>query len=217
MVVMLKYIVGAVVVVVVLGGAYYVLLMPKSGAPAQETVTTAPQTGAMATSTYATSTYSVIYPSSYTKDEAYAYDQFGPTKLIHGVKFGIPETMATGTTLAADSYVAVEQLPRAKNCTADIYIKQDVKAVSFTENGVAYSVATTSEAAAGSVYEEMVYALSGSSPCTAVRYVIHSTNIANYPAGTVQEFNRDQFLTTFDTIRRSLQLTGMAQPSTMTP
>ena len=208
---MLKYIVGAVAIIAVLGGAYYVLLMPKSGAPAQETVTPAAQTGAMATSTYATSTYSIVYPADYTKDEMYAYDQFGPEKLIHGVKFTVPEMMATGTTLAADSYVAVEQLPRAKNCTADIYIKQDVKAVAFTEDGIGYSVATTSEAAAGSVYEEMVYALSGSSPvgsspCTAVRYMIHSTNIASYEPGTVQEFNRDQLLSAFDTIRRSLHL-----------
>lgn len=166
----------------------------------------------VATSTYATSTYSIVYPASYTKDEAYAYDKFGPTKLIHGVKFVIPESMATGTTLSANTYIAVEQLPRAKKCTADIYIKEDVRAYAFTENGVAYSVATTSGAAAGNMYEEMVYALSGSSPCTAIRYFIHSSNIGNYAPGAVQEFNRAQLLSDFDTIRRSLQVSQLSQP-----
>ena len=211
---MLKYIVGVIAIIIVLAGAYYYLVMSQTPlAPEVQ----APEVQVPTTSTYATSTYSVQYPPEFILDENYAYDQFGPTKLIHGVRFAIPETMATGTTLSADSYVAIEQLPRAQNCTADIYLKQDVKAVAFTEDGTAYSIATSSEAAAGSTYEEMVFALPDSSPCTAVRYRVHSTNIGNYPAGTVQEFDRTALLAAFDTIRRSLQVSSMSQPAATSP
>jgi|GEM_PF-681572 len=206
---MLKYIVGAVGIIVVLAAAYYFFMMPQT-APAPTPEVT--ETQQPVVNTYATSTYSIQYPPEFMADENYAYDQFGPEKLIHGVKFTVPEQMATGTNLSNDSYIAVEQLPRAQNCTADIYLKDDVRAVEFTENGVAYSVATTSGAGAGNFYEEMVYALKGSSPCTAVRYMIHSTNIGNYEPGAVMEFNRDALLTAFDSIRQTLQVMGQSMP-----
>ena len=44
---------------------------------------------------------------------------FGEKKLIHGVKFTIPMTMATGTNLSSDTHLSIESLPRAKNCTGE--------------------------------------------------------------------------------------------------
>ncbi len=174
--------------------------------------------GQEARNTYASSTMgiSIKYPQSYTVDESYAYDQFGPKKLIHGVKFIIPLAMATGTNLSIqDTGISVEQLPRAKNCTGDIYLKANVKANTIIENDVRYSAATSSGAAAGNMYEEMVYALSGSSPCTAVRYYIHSSNVGDYGTGTIREFDRAALLETFDKIRRSLVLDSI--PPTSSP
>ena len=216
---MLKYIMVGIAVIVALGVGAYAIMRGKPSTNTPPPSTSGQAMGA-ATSTYATTTYSIIYPSSYAKDESYAYDQFGPTKLIHGVKFTIDPSIATGTNLAPDSYISVEQLPRAKKCTADIYIQQDVKAATMSDGGVQYSVATSSDAGAGNVYDETVYALVGSSPCTAVRYFIHSGNIGNYPPagqpGAVQEFNRSALVSAFDTIRHSLQMNGAA-PSAMQP
>jgi len=161
------------------------------------------------TSTFASSTlgFSIQYPSGYAVDDAFAYDQFGPEKLIHGVKFTIPMEMATGTNLSsADTGVSVEWLPRAKKCTGDIYLLANVKAGQMAEASTTYSVASSSGAAAGNVYEETVYALADSSPCKAVRYFIHSTNMGNYAAGTVREFDRAALMNEFEKIRRSLQL-----------
>lgn len=174
-----------------------------------------PQTPVVATSTdplaswatYSTSTYSVKYPSGYLLNPNYAYDQFGQAKLIHGISFSVPEAMATGTNLSADTHVSVEQLPRARVCSGDIYIKADVSATKVTgPNGIEYSVASTTGAGAGNFYEEIVFAVSSSTPCTAVRYLIHSTNIGNYPEGTVREFDRAALLGEFDQIRDSLQV-----------
>ncbi len=158
--------------------------------------------------TYATSTYSVKYPGNFILNAPFAYGAFGPKKPIYGVKFIIPSTVATGTNLSADSGVSVEQLPRAKNCTGDIYLLASVTAYEVIENGTEYSFASSTGAAAGNLYEEQVYALATSSPCTAVRYFIHSTNIGNYPAGMVREFDRAALLSTFDKIRQSL-VSGM--------
>ena len=157
-------------------------------------------------SSYATSTYSVKYPSDFILNAPYAYGAFGPKKPINGVKFIIPGTMATGTNLSADTGISVEQLPRAKNCTGDIYLQANVTAHDITQNGTEYSFASSTGVAAGNLYEEHVYALATSSPCTAVRYFIHSTAIENFPAGTVREFDRGVLLTEFDKIRQSLIL-----------
>ncbi|MHB1087125.1 MAG: MliC family protein [Minisyncoccota bacterium] len=161
-------------------------------------------------STYASSTLgiSIKYPKSYTLNAGYQYLGF-PKKPINGVKVLIPATMATGTNLSMnDTGVSIEQLPRALSCTGDIFIIDNVKATSVTENGVSYSMATTSGAGAGNLYEEMVYAISGSKPCTAVRYFIHSMNIGNFEPGVVREFDRTALLADFDKIRASLVLTA---------
>jgi len=199
---MWKYIVGAVVLVLLAGGGYYFLYAKKSPVAGQM----APAPVHVATTTYAGADFSLVYPANYTVDAAYAYDQFGPKKLINGVKFIIPASMATGTNLADDTYLSVETLPRAKNCTGDIYLSGDVVPQTLMENGVQYSVANSSGAGAGNRWEESVYAIMGSTPCTAVRYLVHFGVIENYPVGAVHEFDRATLLADFDKIRQSLTL-----------
>lgn len=207
---MAKYIIGVIVLILLAAGGYYMLNTNTTTAPVDTPVTLEPTT-----STYATSTFSITYPKEFTIDDSYAYEQFAG-KPIAGVKFTIPLGVATGTNLSADSYISVESLPRAKTCTGDIYIPANVKAKELTEDGVKYSVATTSGAGAGNFYEEQVYALSESSPCTAVRYLLHSTNLGNYATGTVRAFDRAGLIRAFDTIRHSMVF-GPASMSTTTP
>ena len=160
-----------------------------------------------ATTTYSGSTFSITYPVDFMVDPAFSNEEVNPAKPISGVKFTIPEGMATGTNLAADTFLSVEWLPRAKNCTGDIYVRDNVRPQEVSDGMVTYSVASTSGAAAGNRYEEMVYALPQSSPCTAVRYSIHYSDIGNYEPGTVQEFDRAKLMGMFDEMRRSLVLT----------
>ncbi len=202
-----KYVIAALVAVLVvalgivlwfnLGGKNW---LPKKEAPKQEEQAPVPTT-----STYSTSTFSIVYPNDFTVDATYAY-QGVPKKPIAGVKFIIPSTMATGTNLSSDSGLSVESLPHAKKCTADIYFYENVKAHNMTIGSTTYSVASSTGAAAGNRYEEQVYAVTGSNPCTAVRYFIHYGAIENYPAGIVHEFDRGTLLNAFDSIRNSLTL-----------
>lgn len=205
---MAKYIIGVIILIIIIAGGWYFWkgMGGMSTASQSTPMTTQSSQQAVATSTYATSTFSVVYPSNFTVDDTFMNTEVNPDKPIAGVKFTIPGTMATGTNLASDSFVSVETLPHAKNCTGDIYLSANVTPQTITDNGVTYSLATSSDAAAGNMYEEDVYAISGSQPCIAVRYFIHSSNIANYDPGTVQPFDENALLSTFDSIRHSLVL-----------
>ena len=198
----MKYLLGIVIIALLGIGGYYAW-----GALSQPIVPeSAPQPHLENTSTYATSTFSIRYPSTYSVNDAYAYDQFAG-KPIAGVKFTISETVATGTNLSSyDTGVSVEWLPRARSCTGDIFIVPNVKTIDLTVGSTTYSVATTTGAGAGNFYEEQVFALKGSKPCTAVRYFIHSSNIGNFDPGAVAAFDRGALLSTFDAIRDSLTL-----------
>lgn len=208
---MMKYVIGVIIVLLVIIGGYFAY-KGSAQAPAEPTVDEQVPT----TSTYASSTMgvSVSYPNGYSVDENYVYTQANPKKPIHGVQFIIPGDMATGTNLSSDTYISIEQLPRAKNCTGDIYLAANTKP-EIVNDGAEYSLATTTGAAAGNIYEEHVYALVGTKPCTAVRYYIHSSNIGNYEPGAVREFDRQALLSAFDAIRRSLTL-GSAPAATTT-
>ncbi len=198
-----KYIIGAVVVILALIGIY-VITKPK---PQPVVINPPPvvEPAAPQGQSYATSTYSLTYPADFTINEAYAY-QGVPKKSIPGVKFTISSTMATGTNLASDSGVSIESLPHANKCSGDIYIYQNVRSHELVVGSTTFSVASTTDAGAGNFYEEIVYAMPNSHPCTALRYMIHSTNIDNYPTGTVRAFDRAALMTEFDKIRDSLKL-----------
>lgn len=206
---MLKYFIGVFGIILLALGGYYFFIPSKSA----ETTPT-PVVEQVKVQTYATSTFSVTYPVGYTADESYEYTQVNPKKPISGVKFTIPGAMATGTNLSSDTYFSVETLPHAKNCTGDIYLAANVHPVSESTASTTYSVATSSGAAAGNRYEESVYAIAGSNPCTAVRYFIHYGAIENYPAagepGAVTEFDKAALTAAFDKIRDSLVLNPVA-------
>lgn len=152
---------------------------------------------------YASTTlkFSLRYPQGFIVQEQYAYTRVSPTKPISGVQFAVPGAYTAGTNLAPDSGVSMEVLPRANKCTGDIYIKANVKAQPITTGTVSYSVATSTETVGTDTYEEAVFAVTGSSPCIAMRYFLHTT------AGTsTQPYDRTAVLTAFETIRNSLSV-----------
>lgn len=160
--------------------------------------------------TYANGTqgFSLRYPADYIVDESYRYGAMGPGMEIAGVKFTIPGAMVTGTNLSADSYISVEQIPQSTSCSADRFLDMTGNGGMSTviEAGTTYSYGSSTGAAAGNRYEEIVYAISGTNPCIAVRYFIHYGAIENYPDGVVTEFNHAAVLSQFDSIRRTLIL-----------
>jgi len=151
--------------------------------------------------------FSLRYPSGYTVNTAYDYQEMGPGKDIHGVSFVIGTAMASGTNLSSyDTGVSVEQIPNAQSCDATLFLDSPQNVRTVTDGGTTYSVADMSGAGAGNLYDETIYAIPGTSPCIAVHYMIHSSQIANYPPGTKTPFDKAALVAQFDAIRRTLTL-----------
>jgi membrane-bound inhibitor of C-type lysozyme len=148
----------------------------------------------------------IRYPSDFSVNSSYKYQELGPNKVISGVSFTIPESTATGTNLAPDTYISVEQIPQISPCTANLFLPDIATSTTLEDAGITYSFASSTGAGAGNRYEESVYALPYSNPCTAVRYFIHYSVLENYPAGAVQEFDKNSLQSTFDSMRRTLTL-----------
>lgn len=149
--------------------------------------------------------FTIRYPETFSMNEAYAYQAFGPGKDISGVKFGISPALAEGTNLSSDSYLSVEQIPGQSNCNADLFLYAPAaSSTEVTEDGTTYSVATTSDAAVGNRYEETVYTIPGTNPCIAIRYFVHYAAIENFPDGSVKAFDKATLISQFDAIRKTL-------------
>ena len=161
-----------------------------------------------ATTTYTSPVFgfSITLPADYTVEASYQYQAMGPGKEINGAKFTIPASMSAGTNLSSDTYISVEQLPNATHCSASLFLDTAQKVSTTTDDSVEYSMAQGGGAGAGNLYEETVYAIPGSMPCMAVRYLIHSTQLANYPAGMRTAFDKAVLVAQFDQIRRTLIL-----------
>jgi hypothetical protein len=150
--------------------------------------------------------YSISYPKDWKIDLSFTDPQSPPGQEIHGVAFGIPESLTRGTNLSADqTTVSVEALPLAGGCDAHRFLPDGENMRAVTENGRTWSVADSGEGAAGNFYDTTVYALATKTQCLAVHYTIHSTNIGNYDPGSVKAFDAKSLTATFDRIRRSLR------------
>lgn len=149
------------------------------------------------------------YPKDWSVDESYTYDLLGPKEpTIPGVRLPIPNNFTQGTNLSSSQTgISIEVMPNMPSCTAYPFLIQPNSVIDETLNRTKYSTASSTGAGAGNLYEEYIYALPNTDPCIAIRYFIHSTNIGNYPEGTVREYDRTELLKSFDAIRDSVIVT----------
>lgn len=148
--------------------------------------------------------FTIYYPKDYSFVANYKYELLGPGDEIRGVSFTIPESYTVGTNLSSDTRLSIETMPLLSACSASPFLSSPGHLEMISEDGVEYSYADSMGAAAGNLYEEKIYAVPGSSPCTALRYMIHSSNIHNYDPGSVEEFDKKKLLDEFDAIRKTL-------------
>lgn len=157
--------------------------------------------------------FSIAYPSDWQADPRYVYPMRIDGRELHGVSFTVPESFRARTNLASDSRLSVESAAGAQSCDARLFIDSPQNEHTENDGGHSWSVADGGDAGAGNFYDETVYALEGSSPCLAIRYFIHSTNIANYDPGAVRQFDRTALVTTFHRIRNTLAIeSGTSDP-----
>lgn len=141
--------------------------------------------------------FSAAYPAGFVIHEEYAYEGAGP---IRGVSFSVPRQYVRGTNLLPDSRVSVEVYSKpVERCSVGLFLKAAVSDPNAT------SAQVKGDTASGQ-YEERISVIEGSSPCTAIRYVIHSGEAGTYARGEVRSFNQEEVLRLFDTVRTSIRL-----------
>jgi hypothetical protein len=150
--------------------------------------------------------FSISVPPRWTIDTHYAFDALDPDKPIKGVSFTIPAAMTTGTNLSTETRLSVESLP-GKNCKPAQFVDPAENVGTLHANGHVFTTASSQDAGAGNFYETALFIADGTSPCLAIRTLIHSTNIGAYDPGTVKKFNEKQLVAIFDAIRATFKIT----------
>ncbi len=147
---------------------------------------------------------SVRYPSDFVVNERYYYSGMGLDNQIQGVSFSVPESKLKGTNLLQGTKASVEVIPNMPTCNVRLFLSDPTNIRSFLEDDVLYSSALKKTNDRHNEYEELVYAITGSSPCVAIRYLIKTAPVTSYNAASVSLYNRKDLLSAFDTMRRSL-------------
>lgn len=150
--------------------------------------------------------YTIAYPPHWTIDTHYETDVLGPGHEIKGVSFTIPDSFQPGTNLSHnDTRLSVESLP-GRACKPSQFVDPAEHIHGLKADGRRYLAATSEDAGAGNFYETDVFLVDGASPCIAVRYFVHSTNIGAYDPGTIKAFDEKKLIAVFDAIRATLKL-----------
>lgn len=197
----MNWVVGILIALVVALGVWLSLTIGSIDIPQESAASATTTTATYAEYTDPDGRFSVRYPAGYTVEAT------GANTILK-----VNPQIAAGTNLATDSGVILEVIPPGQGggpeCSAGRFFDQGTSnyGQEITQNGVVYSFASNTGAAAGNRYDEYVYALKGSSPCVGVRYFIHYGVIENYPKGTTTNFDREALLRQFDSIRESLTL-----------
>ena len=123
---------------------------------------------------------------------------------VQKVSFTVGTSTREGTNLSSDTKLSVESVVAEGTCNAEQFIDTPASSTLVTDQGVAYSFVTVSDAGAGNRYEEIVYVPVDSTPCRVIRYFIHSTAVENYDPGTIEAFDHAALIATFDRMRRSI-------------
>ncbi|MDE1875061.1 MAG: hypothetical protein KGI79_01925 [Patescibacteria group bacterium] len=149
--------------------------------------------------------FDIKLPPGFTVDESYVNTELGPGKEIPGVSFTIPASLASGTNLGVDSYVSIEELDNVV-CEPSDFLSVETTGEPVAIGNNLFMYATSTGVGAGNIYEESIYITQKGARCYAVRYFIHSTEIANYPPGAVRPFDRQKLLALFDSVTASLDI-----------
>jgi hypothetical protein len=131
------------------------------------------------TSTLATAGFEAYLPLTQTPVVAIVL----PPSLFKGTNLG-----EAGVYIGASSAAAV-----TSKWKVPVSGSAEVAAGTTTVNGATFAVFTSTEPAAGNIYEERVYRTVHEGTCFELTELLHSGNIGNYTPGTVEQFDKVKF------------------------
>jgi hypothetical protein len=123
----------------------------------------------------------------------------------------IPRSYMPGTNFSDAKFTVGVSTDKAElsgtGCPAGVSFSEAGGATAVSIHGQAFTKIVRTEAAAGNIYETTSYFTVQNGGCYAIEYTIHSTNIGNYPAGTVTAFDKTKVTDILDNIVRSFTFT----------
>ena len=135
--------------------------------------------------------------------EKTGFEQFLPLTQAAAVAFVLPKALFKGTNLLeAGVYVGQKATADVPAPWADPY-EGETAAGTTSINGISWATFTSSEGAAGNIYDERVYRTAHNGTCYEIAELLHSAEIGNYDPGTVTEFDKTQFEGYLEAIARS--------------
>ena len=135
--------------------------------------------------------------------EKTGFEQFLPLTQAAAVAFVLPKALFKGTNLLeAGAYIGQKATADVPAPWADPY-EGETAAGTTSINGVSWATFTSSEGAAGNIYDERVYRTAHNGTCYEIAELLHSAEIGNYDPGTVTEFDKTQFEGYLEAIARS--------------
>ncbi len=155
--------------------------------------------------------YIATVPQNWTIQTDYTFSVLGPGHPLPGVLFSIPQSEAAGTNLSSlGTGVAVVTPPRHQPCDARDYLATARNSVELSEAGILWTMAHATDVGTGTKSTTQIFARRIGGHCLLVLYLVHTTDLNAYPAGSVQPYDRVALLRTFDRVRRSLVLASVA-------
>ncbi len=150
--------------------------------------------------------FSLYQPEDATIQTA-GFEAYLPLTQTPAAAVVLPEALFAGTNLSeAGVYVGASSVPGAVSGWDQPTPGSAETAFGITDiNGVSWAAFTSSEGAAGNVYEQRVYRTVRDGICFEIVQLLHSLQVGNYPEGSVVEFDREKFEGYLDAIARSFR------------
>lgn len=139
--------------------------------------------------------FSIYYPST-TILKSTGFDGFLPLTQTPVIAFTLSRGLFQGTNLnEAGVYIGATTTPSiVSSCTEPSSQGDETEASSTaTVNGTAFNVFDSTGAAAGNIYQEKTFRTVENGTCFELVEMLHSGQLANYPAGTIVAFDQAQF------------------------
>lgn len=207
-------ILGVVALIIIVVGIIFVGKHKVSAPTEQSALETATKDwGSFESGTYdSTADVSTLYTIAHPKEfvvskRATARGGFLKNPLI---TFAFPkDAFAEPKSTYSEGYVSVSS-SKSKNTDARCFAKLDQATGEFanvdTWNGVAFKRADIVDPGAGNMYTSRVYRTLHDGTCYEVALTVRTTSIANYGAGTVVEFDKEQAFSVLENIRKTFSL-----------
>jgi len=153
-------------------------------------------------------TFTFMYPSQFSvtgTSDGYTQSWMNNSSVTGLVlaQMSVPKETEPGTNFSEAKFtVGTSADPAAvKGCLTDNPSGGPAQQpTSLTLNGTPYTVFHSSDAGAGNLYDTTSYRTVKNGQCYAIEYTVHTTQIANYPAGTVKEYDAKNVQSIFNSI-----------------